>query len=49
MKVVLVSASFTARTQQRRNGALVYSSAFSSTEEKEKIMFVRNLKRQQRG
>ena len=34
MKVVLVGASFTARTHQRRNGAPVYSSTFSSTGKK---------------
>jgi hypothetical protein len=38
MKVVLVGASFAARTHQRRNGAPVYSSTFSSTEKRgEKI------------
>jgi len=42
MKVVLVSASFTARTHQRRNGAPVYSSTLSSTEKKRRKYFVRN-------
>jgi len=35
MKVVLVGASFMARTQQRRIGVPVYSSKFSSTKKRE--------------
>ena len=35
MKVVLVGASFTARTHQCRDGTPVYSSTFSSTETRE--------------
>lgn len=48
MKVVLVGASFPARTHQRRNGAPVYSSTFSSTEEREEDISSENWKRQQK-
>jgi hypothetical protein len=48
MKVVLVGASFTARTHQRRNGAPVYSSTLSSTEKKRRKRFVRDLKRRRK-
>jgi len=49
MKVVLVGASFTARTHQRRNGAPVYSSTFSSIEKRKENIRQKLQKTTKRG